>query len=124
MYSIQTRIRSTDLKVPNRRGSMLDITRLENHEDHDEDSKDPSGRIRQLILRIAQLLVEEKEAVTVEVKSGEQGKTVVLTVAPDDLSRIIGKHGLTVRSLRTLLQAATRKYDRTYTLEVVTTPTK
>jgi predicted RNA-binding protein YlqC (UPF0109 family) len=103
---------------------MLDITRLENHEDHDEDSKDPSGRIRQLILQIAQLLVEEKQAVTVKVKSGEQGKTVVLTVAPNDLSRIIGKHGLTVRSLRTLLQAATRKYDRTYTLEVVTTPTK
>jgi len=75
-------------------------------------------RVRKLIFQLAVWLVEEKETVTVEGKPGGDGVILVLTVAAADLGRVIGKHGRTVRALRTVVQAASRELGQVYVLEV------
>jgi hypothetical protein len=42
-----------------------------------------------------------------------------LTVAPEDLGRVIGKRGATAQSLRTLLRALGTKNDARYNLKIV-----
>jgi predicted RNA-binding protein YlqC (UPF0109 family) len=65
-------------------------------------------------------LVDEPDAVSIEEAEGE-GNAVVyeITVAPDDMGKVIGKRGRIVRSLRTLARAAGREDGRPATVEVL-----
>lgn len=78
-----------------------------------------SGDMRTLVEEIAKALVDEPQQV--EVKSVDQGETTVLElkVAGDDVGKVIGKQGRTARSIRTLLAAASMKYRKRYTLEIL-----
>ena len=49
----------------------------------------------------------------------EQVTVLELRVAENDLGKVIGKQGRTARSIRTLLAAASMKYQKRYTLEIV-----
>lgn len=74
-----------------------------------------------LISYVAKALVDHPDAV--EVTEREAGDTAVfeLRVAPDDLGKIIGRQGRTVRALRVVLQAAATKSQRRTVLEIVET---
>jgi uncharacterized protein len=78
-----------------------------------------SGDMRMLVEEIAKVLVDEPQQV--EVKAVNQGETTVLElkVAGDDVGKIIGKQGRTARSIRTLLAAASMKYHKRYTPEIL-----
>ncbi len=78
-----------------------------------------SGDMRTLVEEIAKALVDEPQQV--EVKAVDQGETTVLElkVAGDDVGKVIGKQGRTARSIRTLLAAASMKYRKRYTLEIL-----
>jgi predicted RNA-binding protein YlqC (UPF0109 family) len=78
-----------------------------------------SGDMRTLVEEIAKALVDEPQQV--EVKAVDQGETTVLElkVAGDDVGKVIGKQGRTARSIRTLLAAASMKYHKRYTLEIL-----
>ena len=75
--------------------------------------------MRNLIQNIAQALVGHPEEVHVAELNG--GKTAIfeLTVAKEDRGRIIGKQGQTIKSLRTILSAASSKHNRKIVLEIV-----
>ena len=68
---------------------------------------------------LAQALVDNPEKV--EVKELGQGKTTVieLKVAQEDLGKIIGRKGRTVKAIRTLLNAAAVKNKKRVVLEVL-----
>lgn len=75
--------------------------------------------LKELILFLARSLVDRPDAVEV-VRVDEDGTAVYeLKVAPEDLGKVIGKHGRTVRALRTLLSAAAVKARRRAVLEIV-----
>jgi uncharacterized protein len=78
---------------------------------------EPDARL--LVENIARALVDAPDQVAVEaVEHG--GDTVLnLRVAPQDVGKIIGKQGRTVRSLRTIVGAAGIKHRRRYSLEVI-----
>ncbi len=80
---------------------------------------DQSGDMRALVEDIAKALVDEPDQVTVT--AVEEGDTTVLElkVAPNDIGKVIGKQGRTARSIRTLLGAASMKYHKRYTLEIL-----
>ena len=72
-----------------------------------------------LVEYMAKALVEAPEEVTVE-PFEEDGTTVLeLVVAEDEVGRVIGRHGRTTRSLRTILHAASLRTRRRYQLEIV-----
>jgi predicted RNA-binding protein YlqC (UPF0109 family) len=75
--------------------------------------------MNELIAMIARALVDRPADVHVS-EFDEEGDTVLeLEVAPEDIGKIIGRQGRTVRALRSLLGAAGMKQRRRYVLEVL-----
>jgi len=75
--------------------------------------------MKELVEEIAKALVDHPEQVHVKSVDGEQVTVLELRVAPDDLGKVIGRQGRTVKSIRTLLGAAGMKLKKRYTLEVL-----
>jgi uncharacterized protein len=72
-----------------------------------------------LVEILARAIVDKADEVEVE-PFDENGQTVIeLIVAEEDLGRIIGRHGRTARSLRTILHAASVRPRKRYQLEIV-----
>ncbi len=74
---------------------------------------------QQFVEFIVKSLVNQSDKVKVERRIDEKGVLLELTVAKDDLGRIIGKRGATAQSLRTLLRALGTKNDARYNLKIV-----
>ena len=64
--------------------------------------------MKELLITIAQGLVEDPSAVTVEQDEPMEDGTVVfhLHVAPDDMGRVIGKQGRIAKAIRVVMRAA------------------
>ncbi len=77
------------------------------------------GDMRALVEQIAKALVDQPDKVSVQAVEGDQVTVLELSVAPDDLGKVIGKQGRTARSLRTILGAAGMKLQKRYTLEIL-----
>jgi predicted RNA-binding protein YlqC (UPF0109 family) len=78
-----------------------------------------SGDVRVLLEQVTRALVDAPDQVSVN-SVEEDGDTILeLTVAPNDLGKVIGKQGRTARALRTLLSAASIKAHKRYTLEIL-----
>ena len=75
--------------------------------------------MKELVLYIAQALVDNPDAVTVSEIEGEQTAVIELRVAKEDLGKIIGKHGRTAQSIRTILSAASAKNRKRAVLEII-----
>ena len=75
--------------------------------------------MKQLVEEIVKLLVDKPEEVSVTELEGEQAVVLELKVAKEDLGKVIGKHGHTAQSLRTLLNAAGMKVRKRYVLQIV-----
>ncbi|MBG99102.1 MAG: RNA-binding protein [Solibacterales bacterium] len=73
----------------------------------------------QLVELIAKALVDKPEEVSVRAVEGEQVKVLELSVADEDIGKVIGKKGRTAKSIRTLLGAAGMKLKKRFTLEVL-----
>ena len=61
--------------------------------------------MKELIHHIATSLVDQPELVQVNEKEQEELVLVELTVAKEDLGKVIGKQGRTARAMRSLLAA-------------------
>jgi predicted RNA-binding protein YlqC (UPF0109 family) len=75
-----------------------------------------SGDVRTLIEGIVKALVDAPEAVSIEQVEGD---VLELTVAPNEVGKVIGRQGRTARALRTLLSAAGVRAHKRYTLEIL-----
>ena len=74
---------------------------------------------KELIETIARALVDEPDHVEVNAVDREDAVVFELTVAPDDIGKVIGRQGRTIKALRTLLHAASIKSQRWAELEVM-----
>ncbi|HUA13490.1 MAG TPA: KH domain-containing protein [Candidatus Sulfotelmatobacter sp.] len=74
---------------------------------------------QQFIEYVVKSLVGSPDAVKVDRSIDEKGVLLELTVAPEDLGRVIGKRGATAQSLRTLLRALGTKNDARYNLKII-----
>jgi predicted RNA-binding protein YlqC (UPF0109 family) len=74
---------------------------------------------QQFVEYVVKSLVSNPDAVKIERRIDEKGVLLELTVDPEDLGRVIGKHGATAQSLRTLLRALGTKNDARYNLKII-----
>ena len=75
--------------------------------------------MKELVKFIAKALVDSPDEVSVNEVEGEQTSVIELRVAKGDLGKIIGKHGKTAQSIRTILSAASAKIGKRAVLEIV-----
>lgn len=74
---------------------------------------------QQFVEYIVKTLVNNPDKVEVERSVDEKGVLLKLTVDPEDVGRVIGRHGITAQSMRTLLRALGTKNDARYNLKIV-----
>ena len=76
--------------------------------------------MRETVEMIVKALVDDEAGVDVrEVERGGQTVMIEVRVNQEDMGKIIGRQGRTVRALRSLLHAASMKGKRRYVLEIV-----
>jgi predicted RNA-binding protein YlqC (UPF0109 family) len=80
---------------------------------------EPTGDMRVLIEHVAKALVEEPAQVSVNQLEEGSDTVLELTVAPNDLGKVIGKQGRTARAMRLLLGAAGMKFRKHFVLEIL-----
>ncbi|HTZ96778.1 MAG TPA: KH domain-containing protein [Terriglobales bacterium] len=77
-----------------------------------------SGDVRTLLEQIAKSLVDEPEQVSVNQIDGET-TVFELTVAPEDVGKVIGRQGRVARALRALISATGIRAHKRYAVEIV-----
>src|SRR5437868_15372680 len=80
---------------------------------------EPQINLTGLVTEVVKFLVDHPEQVSLEEVKQSGGSVLNLRVAQKDVGKVIGKQGRTVRSLRTLLDAAAAKLNTRCTLEIV-----
>ena len=83
------------------------------------DSNRAVSEMQALMTEITRALVDDSDAVRVEVLTDQDATVLRLHVAPSDIGKVIGKQGRTARSLRTILGAASMKLQRRFSLDIV-----
>lgn len=74
--------------------------------------------LKQTLIDIAEAIVDTPEEVTVV--SEEDGDTVNLTlsVAPDDMGMVIGRHGKIAKAIRMVMKAAANTCNKKVNVEI------
>jgi len=76
--------------------------------------------VRELLVYLAQQLVDEPGKVEVEQFEEDDGTLVLeLSVADDDYGKVIGRGGRTAQALRTIVKAAAVKDNRRVLVDIV-----
>jgi len=75
--------------------------------------------MKDLIEYIAKALVDAPDQVKVNEVEGEKTSVLELSVAKEDLGKVIGKQGRTARAIRTILSAASTKIRKRSVLEII-----
>jgi predicted RNA-binding protein YlqC (UPF0109 family) len=74
--------------------------------------------VRATVEHVVRSIVEDQDAVTLEVREGRRGLEVAVHVAPADMGRLIGRRGRVVQALRTLARVAAAREGTDVTVEV------
>jgi uncharacterized protein len=75
--------------------------------------------VKEVLEYVAQAIVDDPDAVEVTEVAGERSMTLQLRVASDDMGKVIGKRGRTVRAIRSLIRAAGSRQGITPFVEIV-----
>ena len=74
---------------------------------------------KQILVDIARAIVDDPDSVSVTETEGEDGNLVlVLSVAPDDMGKVIGKHGRIAKAIRSVIRAAANHGGDRVTVEI------
>jgi len=75
-------------------------------------------RLEELLAFLARSLVDEPDRVEVSGTETDSRVDLELQVAPDDIGKVIGRQGRTIRSIRTVMKAASVKTGKRINVEV------
>ena len=74
--------------------------------------------MKELVEVIASALVDNPSEVVVAETETEEGIVLSLTVAPDDMGKVIGKQGRIAKAIRTVVRAAGSKGDKKIMVDI------
>ncbi len=78
-----------------------------------------SDRIADLVEYLVVNIVDDADAVSLEVIDGEASSTIEVNVADDDVAKVIGRHGRTIKAIRTLARALAARLGISVEVEVM-----
>ena len=74
---------------------------------------------KELVEYIAKAVVDRPDQVKVSEIQGEKTSVIELSVAKEDLGKVIGKQGRTARAIRVILGAASANLGKRSVLEII-----
>lgn len=74
--------------------------------------------MKELVEVIASALVDNPSEVVVTETETEEGIVLSLTVAPDDMGKVIGKQGRIAKAIRIVVRAAGSKGDKKIMVDI------
>ena len=74
---------------------------------------------KEFLLYIIRALVDEPDAVEINVVEGEKSTIFELKVATSDIGKVIGKNGRIAKAIRTILNAAIAKSGKRISLDIL-----
>ena len=77
------------------------------------------GTARAVLEHVARSIVDDPDAVVVEVSEERSGVRLALHVSPPDMGRIIGRRGRVAQALRALVRAAAARDGTDATVDIV-----
>lgn len=75
--------------------------------------------MKDLILYIAQNLVDDPDAVNVTEVEGEESTVFELRVAPGDMGKVIGRQGRIAKEIRTVVRSVAQRAGKKVSVEIV-----
>lgn len=78
-----------------------------------------SDRIADLVEYLVFSIVDDADGVSLEVIDGADSSTIEVTVAEGDVAKVIGRHGRTIKAIRTLARALAARLDTSVEVEVL-----
>lgn len=78
-----------------------------------------SDRIADLVEYLVMSIVDEPDAVSLEVIDREDASTIEVSVADSDVAKVIGRHGRTIKAIRTLARALAARLGTAVEVEVL-----
>ena len=95
-----------------------------NESDGEELDDDAGNRVegatpRAVLDYLARSIVDEPDAVQIDVEEGRRGLTLRLHVAPGDMGKVIGKRGRVAQAIRTIVRAAGARDDLAVDVDIV-----
>ncbi len=75
--------------------------------------------MKEFIEYIVKNLVDQPDSVSVECIQGEKGLIVQLRVSPIDMGKVVGRKGMTIKALRTIVLSICARLGHRVQLELV-----
>ncbi len=75
--------------------------------------------MKELLIYIAQSLVDDPDAVTVVETETDNAVTFQLSVGEGDMGKVIGKQGKIAKAIRTIMKTAAIKTNKKVTVEII-----
>lgn len=75
--------------------------------------------MKELVSAIVKSLVDNEDSVSINEISGENTNIFEVTADKADVGKIIGKQGNTAKAIRTILQAASKKQNKRFILNII-----
>lgn len=74
---------------------------------------------KELVEYLVKSLVDQPDGVEIHQIEGEKSTILELSVAKDDIGKVIGKHGRIARAIRTVLSATATRSGKRIVLEIL-----
>ena len=84
-----------------------------------EDEAMLSDQIADLVEYLVVNLVDDPDSVSLEVIDADRSSTIEVSVASDDVAKVIGRRGRTIKAIRTLGRALAARRDTSVEVEVL-----
>ena len=75
--------------------------------------------MKELLLYVAKSLVDDPDAVRVDEREEGDETVYELRVAPDDMGKVIGRHGKIAREIRVLMRSVATRQGRRVSVDIV-----
>lgn len=74
--------------------------------------------LKEVLYGIARAIVDNPDEVTVLETESDNTVTLTLSVAPDDMGLVIGRHGRIAKAIRTVMKAAATATNKKVNVEI------
>lgn len=75
--------------------------------------------LKQVLYDLTSAIVNNPDDITIKMTEQDGEVKMLLSVAPDDMGKVIGRHGNIAKAIRLVMKAAANKDNKKVTVEII-----